>query len=167
MMLSLIVSTALVLGQTDSGKNVALQQPTAAFGTPAAVLGAPTNQPDPKAPLAKPGEPADSNSYRIYDDGRPGFARLLLKAYVDEFKPKEENGNGDDPPRRALPSPFEAPPFPTAEYQGFPVIGLPVDTSEEIPPGRQNAIDRPKPEDGHRNVDSTIPSVYLARRRGM
>src|SRR5262249_22471768 len=27
--------------------------------------------------------------------------------------------------RRALPAPFNSPPFPTAEYQGFPLIGVP------------------------------------------
>lgn len=28
-------------------------------------------------------------------------------------------------PRRALPAPFESPPFPSAEYQGYPLIGVP------------------------------------------
>lgn len=30
-----------------------------------------------------------------------------------------------DPPRRALPAPFASPPFPSAEYQGSPLIGVP------------------------------------------
>src|SRR5262249_30073125 len=34
-----------------------------------------------------------------------------------------------EPKRRALPPPFPSPPFPTAEYQGFPLIGVPVDTA--------------------------------------
>src|SRR5262245_9565733 len=59
-----------------------------------------------------------------------GFLRRLLSAYLDEFHPKEENGNGEEPKRRALPAPFDAPPFPTAEYQGFPLIGVPVDTTK-------------------------------------
>lgn len=60
-----------------------------------------------------------------------GFLRRLVSAYVDEFTPKEENGNGDDEPkRRALPAPLAAPPFPTAEWQGFPLIGVPVDTTK-------------------------------------
>jgi hypothetical protein len=33
------------------------------------------------------------------------------------------------PNRRALPPPFDSPPFPNAEYQGFPLIGVPVDTT--------------------------------------
>src|SRR5262249_13900826 len=47
-----------------------------------------------------------------------------------------QNGNGNEkeekpePPRRALPAPFNSPPFPTAEYQGFPLIGVPVSETE-------------------------------------
>ena len=53
---------------------------------------------------------------------------------------KEENGSSEsknqcecedkeaeskEPPRRALPAPFASPPFPSAEYQGNPLIGVP------------------------------------------
>jgi hypothetical protein len=44
--------------------------------------------------------------------------------------------NGDDkskskePERRALPSPMPSPPFPTPEWQGFPLIGVPVSTTQ-------------------------------------
>ena len=31
--------------------------------------------------------------------------------------------------RRALPSPFDSPPFPGSEYQGYPIIGVPPDTT--------------------------------------
>src|SRR5262245_17117908 len=75
--------------------------------------------------------PSENNSASAVSEETPGrFARRLLRAYLDEFKPKEDNGNGDQPPRRALPAPFEAPPLPTAEYQGFPLIGVPVDTTK-------------------------------------
>jgi hypothetical protein len=33
------------------------------------------------------------------------------------------------PDRRALPSPFDAPPFPGSEYQGYPLIGVPPDNT--------------------------------------
>jgi hypothetical protein len=33
------------------------------------------------------------------------------------------------PPRRAMPSPFDSPPFPGSEYQGYPIIGVPPDTT--------------------------------------
>ncbi len=32
----------------------------------------------------------------------------------------------EGPQRRALPAPFDSPPFPSAEYQGYPLIGVPV-----------------------------------------
>ncbi|HEX4591656.1 MAG TPA: outer membrane beta-barrel protein, partial [Gemmataceae bacterium] len=45
---------------------------------------------------------------------------------------KPSNGNGDTPaepekPRRALPAPFNSPPFPSGEYQGYPLVGVPPD----------------------------------------
>lgn len=39
-------------------------------------------------------------------------------AFADESEKKEE------PKRRALPAPFPSPPFPSAEYQGYPIIGV-------------------------------------------
>jgi hypothetical protein len=33
------------------------------------------------------------------------------------------------PKRRAMPSPFDSPPFPGSEYQGYPLIGVPPDTT--------------------------------------
>lgn len=37
------------------------------------------------------------------------------------------NSWADEAPRRALPAPFASPPFPSAEYQGYPLIGVPPD----------------------------------------
>jgi hypothetical protein len=54
---------------------------------------------------------------------RPWFFRRLLDAYVDEFKGTAPVGK--ELPRRALPSPWDSPPFPSAEYQGYPLIGVP------------------------------------------
>lgn len=62
----------------------------------------------------------------------------------DEFTPSESHffsrffaaysltpsSGSDPPPRRALPGPFPSPPFPTSEYQGFPLVGVPVDTTK-------------------------------------
>ncbi len=44
-----------------------------------------------------------------------------------------KNGSSDgsaapeEKPRRALPAPFNSPPFPSGEYQGYPLIGVPKD----------------------------------------
>lgn len=45
----------------------------------------------------------------------------------------EENCDSNkEPPRRALPAPFDSPPFPSGEYQGSPLIGVP--PSDEVYP---------------------------------
>jgi hypothetical protein len=56
------------------------------------------------------------------------FAGRLFDAYVDEFKGTTESG--PERPRRALPSPWDSPPFPASEYQGYPLIGVPYSTKE-------------------------------------
>ena len=62
---------------------------------------------------------------------RPWFFKRLLYAYVEEFKGTPETAEaGPETPRRALPSPWDAPPFPMSEYQGNPLIGVPVATKE-------------------------------------
>jgi hypothetical protein len=38
---------------------------------------------------------------------------------------QEQTEQKKEPPRRALPAPFQSPPFPSAEYQGYPLIGVP------------------------------------------
>jgi hypothetical protein len=50
-----------------------------------------------------------------------------------ERQPKGGEGpapaKGPEPARRALPSPFDSPPFPGSEYQGYPLIGVPSDNT--------------------------------------
>jgi hypothetical protein len=64
-----------------------------------------------------------------------GFFGTLWRAYRNEFFPKNtsKNGNGDEEQkpeyRRGLPAPWEAPPFPSTEYQGYPLIGVPPSTT--------------------------------------
>jgi len=59
---------------------------------------------------------------------RPWFFRRLFNAYADEFKGTAPAS--EELPRRALPSPWDAPPFPMSEYQGNPIIGVPLSTKE-------------------------------------
>jgi len=61
-----------------------------------------------------------------------GFFGTFWKAYVDEFRPPPTPAAPDEPepPRRALPSPLDSPPFPGSEWQGFPLIGSPYSTAE-------------------------------------
>lgn len=59
---------------------------------------------------------------------RRWFVRRLLDAYVDEFKGTAPVGK--ELPRRALPAPWDSPPFPSSEFQGSPLIGIPSNTKE-------------------------------------
>ena len=52
-----------------------------------------------------------------------GFFWRLWRAYIDEFNPPPST-NEPEPPRRAMPSPWDSPPFPGSEYQGYPLIGV-------------------------------------------
>ena len=57
-----------------------------------------------------------------------GFFGTLGQAYVDEFRPAPSDEA--EPPRRALPAPLDSPPFPSSEWQGFPLIGTPYSTKD-------------------------------------
>jgi len=59
---------------------------------------------------------------------RPWFGRRLFNAYADEFKGTAPAA--EELPRRALPTPWDAPPYPNSEYQGYPLIGVPYSTKE-------------------------------------
>jgi hypothetical protein len=51
---------------------------------------------------------------------------LTLPPPADQSTPGGA-GTPAKPSRRALPSPFDSPPFPGSEYQGYPIIGVPPD----------------------------------------
>jgi hypothetical protein len=103
-----------------------------------------------------PAEPAPSVRFEtvcpVCQESRECFFWRLCQAYVeylpsdekkddkkdackpdDKDKPngdacKPADGNGDaEKPRRALPAPFSSPPFPSSEYQGYPLVGVPPD----------------------------------------
>src|SRR5262245_48035265 len=98
-------------------------------------------------PTDSPAANRDSNSYANGNgnngsnggEDSGGFAKRFLSGYpmLQEWFPKwlgkPENGNGDDnqpePARRGLPAPMESPPFPSSEWQGYPVVGVPYDSS--------------------------------------
>jgi hypothetical protein len=63
------------------------------------------------------------------------FPFRLYKAYYDEFFPSPNGNQEEEPekPRRALPSPWDSPPFPTSEYQGYPLIGVPAPDPGQYP----------------------------------
>jgi hypothetical protein len=60
-----------------------------------------------------------------------GFYQRLYREYYKQFYP-DPNAPAEDepePPRRSPPSPWASPPFPTSEYQGYPLLGVPASTS--------------------------------------
>ena len=62
---------------------------------------------------------------------QPGFFGRFVNAYVEEFKGSPEGSPSEpSPARRALPAPWDSPPYPSGEYQGSPLIGVPVSTKE-------------------------------------
>ena len=63
------------------------------------------------------------------DELEGGFFHRLFKAYVDDFNPPPP---GPEPERRALPPPFNSPPFPGGDYQGYPLVAVP-DPSGDYP----------------------------------
>jgi Putative beta-barrel porin-2, OmpL-like. bbp2 len=80
----------------------------------------------PNAPTAAPTEsptPCASNGTASPVPG--GFLCRLYSAY---FGKTEAAGDEPEPPRRALDAPFNSPPFPSGEYQGYPLIGVPAGT---------------------------------------
>src|SRR5262245_46162349 len=116
MLQQLLLGIALSLGQT--GK--------ASTQTP--VVSSPTRiaEPDTKSQEAPPPSKESTNSLEEPAEEPGGlFPRRLFRAYADEFRKKEEEGEQEEKPRRALPSPWSSPPFPNSEYQGFPLIGVP------------------------------------------
>jgi hypothetical protein len=65
-----------------------------------------------------------------HSDAGGGFYHRLYRAYYKEFFPDNGTNGGDEPTplRRALPPPFPSP-FPNPEWQGFPLIGVPRNTT--------------------------------------
>src|ERR1043165_2812400 len=148
-MLTLLFSAALLVGQPDSPRRAILLPPEVPSALPPAI----SVENVPAKSKEEPKANTEASTETKCDQPTGGFVHRLLKAYADEWRefrhPKCEdkssdnghdksdghnngNGNGksDEPPRRAMPSPFESPPFPWTEYQGFPVLGLPVDTKK-------------------------------------
>jgi hypothetical protein len=87
---------------------------------------------EPKEP--KSGEDGFHDCLKPKKEGG-GFLHRLYKAYYDQFFPDPNQKQEEEPekPRRALPSPWDSPPFPTSEYQGYPLIGVPAPDPGQYP----------------------------------
>lgn len=127
--------TARIPGFTDT--------PQEKLPAPKGANGAPASNGDDSSSGEKKGE-----SEKEPHSGENGFANCikpkredgcflfrLYKAYYDEFFPSKKETGEEEPekPRRALPSPWDAPPFPNNEYQGYPLIGVPAPDPDQYP----------------------------------
>lgn len=84
----------------------------------------------PPLEYAPVGSHVDQSPPATPPNGRPvSLFQDVLGATPLETIVSGEQATAPAPKRRALPAPFDAPPFPTAEWQGFPLIGVPVDTT--------------------------------------
>jgi hypothetical protein len=134
MLPALLLTACMSLGQVESapkqmpaGVAQSSDQPPAAESDEKATEATNNSTSEPKEP--KSGENGLAEFIKPKRE-EGGFAFRLYKAYYDEFFPAKTNGEEEpEPPRRALPSPFDSPPFPGSEYQGYPIIGIPPDAS--------------------------------------
>ncbi len=65
-----------------------------------------------------------SFSFRSWDKDYQVGQQAECKSQEQNEK-KDEKSEDKEPPRRALPAPFPSPPFPSGEYQGYPLVGVP------------------------------------------
>jgi hypothetical protein len=88
-----------------------------------------------------------------------GFLRRFVRANIDEFRKKDEAETEESTPpaRRALPAPFQSPPFPSAEYQGYPLIGVPAsDTTYPLMKALEGSCCGDKLKDYKINLDGWV-----------
>ncbi|HEV3143362.1 MAG TPA: outer membrane beta-barrel protein, partial [Gemmataceae bacterium] len=158
MLASLLVGLTITCGQAPSSPIPApppvfnySPSPPQAFNNgspPSSALVLPqTNNPSTPAPYdSQPTQiPSDPSTQDGNGNGsnnapqEPGsFAQRFLSEYdlLREWFPnwlgKPENGNDENqlpPARRGLPAPMQSPPFPSSEWQGYPVVGVPYDST--------------------------------------
>lgn len=146
MFASLLVGLSLTIGQGDAGQ---LGSPVAPIR--GAQLLAPVDQGKAPADPAPPPTAANGTNGAANGNGNGsepsrGFFHAFWKTYCDAFYPPKKDDNGEDAPepaRRAAPSPWSSPPFPGTEYQGYPLIGIPKNSSLDSYPLMQGLYATP------------------------
>src|SRR5262249_8781370 len=117
----LLLSASLALGQAgpDADRTASPELPST-FPGPAAPGGPPPPFPPPSpwASELDPGQPV----------APVGYSPPSGPAGQEASSPPEatsSSATATEPKRRALPAPLLAPPFPSGEWQGYPLIGVP------------------------------------------
>jgi hypothetical protein len=137
------MAVSLGLGQTTEADSVPAIGPTLRVSVPVrqVLVTDPAEQPSTSTPRngddrgAKTTGDADKEPFGLLAKNRPseggGFFHRLYRVYYNQFFPPPGKQDDPEPERRAQPSPWPAPPFPTSEYQGYPLIGVPGGTSTD------------------------------------
>ncbi|QJW94888.1 outer membrane beta-barrel protein [Frigoriglobus tundricola] len=117
-----------------------VQIPNAGLGYPVSRNGPPVAAPEGDATGTAGGNGTDAKGAAAQDNPRRyppflkprsdeggDFYQRLYREYYKQFfpDPNAKTEEPSPPPRRALPSPWSAPPFPGDEYQGYPLLGVP------------------------------------------
>jgi hypothetical protein len=145
MMSYVLVTMTLAVGQVQAGAPTAPPaQYYAQGGTALSPNGSPSPTTQPAAPDSANGKDAsateknggteakdDPSSEAAKEEAGRTFLRRFIKANCDAWKDKDWPPQ-DEPekPRRHPPEPWSSPPFPTHEYQGYPLIGVPPESHD-------------------------------------
>jgi hypothetical protein len=150
MLTGMLVGAALALGQyspvppaaAPAAMNVPEPRLPSSIDTNLALQAPGENTPSPPTSAAPPAQSASTENNGSDAAGTPQqdqrcfmgrFLRgypTLIEWFPETLGPKEESTNGEPaPPRRALPAPLPSPPMPSGEWQGYPLVGVPPDSS--------------------------------------
>ena len=134
-------ATATPSGARAPGANVAAEEVvripeeapspgvSAALASPERLPGNPDLVGTAVAPRSTQQTPSPSGLVQAaYQEAQPGPAPGAGPAGQAGAEQKPAGGP-TEPKRRAMPSPFDSPPFPGSEYQGYPIIGVPPDNT--------------------------------------
>jgi hypothetical protein len=152
MLSTILITAALSLGQTAPAETPTLPTPllssTVERSTGQTNGSAVEPSADKKNSAADENGSSEKKGSKEPHSGENGFAEFikpkredggclfrLYKIYYDDFFPSKKENAEEEPekPRRTLPPPFDAPPFPSSEWQGYPLIGVPAPDPGQYP----------------------------------
>jgi hypothetical protein len=114
MLMPLLLAAAFTVGQEQSNSQ-----------TPAPTAVRSAALPAPRATLSF----SDTATVPPQDTGSAGTEAIAASTPAAPVTPTTGGAYSSAEGRRALPAPFNSPPFPSGEYQGYPLVGVPPDTT--------------------------------------
>jgi hypothetical protein len=137
MLPSWLLSACLAVGQvhvpggTHPGPAVPAPEGSARAPSPQVPAALPSGGVDGAVPLTAPLGPSGITQTAAYQEAarRDPGPSLFPPSPADQAAGGGPSEVAKTEKRRALPSPFDSPPFPGSEYQGYPIIGVPPDNT--------------------------------------